>query len=55
MPNKPVHLAVAIPVGTIVAAHKANEINGLPYFWEVLGGGIGAWPEGLGRISLILL
>jgi hypothetical protein len=48
MPNKPVHLAVAIPVGTFAAAHKASNINGLEYFWEVLGGGVGALAGGLG-------
>lgn len=47
MPNKPMHLAVAIPVGVIIAANKANIFNGLPYFFEVVGGGIGAAVGGL--------
>lgn len=47
MPNKPIHLAVAIPVGTIIAACKANICKDLTYFAEVVGGGMGAAAGGL--------
>ena len=50
MPNRSMHLAIAIPAGTLVSANKANHLNGLPYFLEVLGGALGAvgggiWPD----------
>lgn len=47
MPNRPTHVAVAFPVGAIAAGYKANSLNGLPFLWEVLGGGIGALAGGI--------
>lgn len=48
MPNRPVHLAAAVPLGTFVSAHKARELNGLQYVAEVVGGAIGGAVGGLG-------
>lgn len=48
MPNRNTHLAVAVPLGTIAAAHKAREMNGLQYIAEVAGGTIGSVLGGLG-------
>lgn len=39
MPNRPVHLAAAVPLGAFVSAHKARELNGLQYIAEVAGVG----------------
>jgi len=48
MPNRPMHLAIAVPIGTIMAANKANHLNGLRYSWEVVGGALGAVGGGIG-------
>jgi len=48
MPNRPVHLAAAVPLATFVAAHKARELNGLRYVAEVAGGALGGAIGGLG-------
>ena len=48
MPNRPIHLAAAIPAGTIMAAHKARSFNGLQYLSEVAGGALGGTIGGLG-------
>ena len=48
MPSRRMHLAIAVPIGTIMAANKANHLNGLPYFWEVVGGALGAVGGGIG-------
>lgn len=50
MPNRRTHIAIAFPVGAIAAGYKANCLNGLPFLWEVVGGGLGAaaggiWPD----------
>jgi len=48
MPNRPIHLAAAVPLATFVAANKPREMNGLPYVAEVSGGALGGAIAGLG-------
>lgn len=48
MPNRSVHLAAAVPIGTMIAAHKARKFSGLQYLAEVAGGAIGGAAGGLG-------
>lgn len=47
MPNRSAHLAAAVPIGTMIAAHKACELSGLQYLAEVAGGAIGGAAGGL--------
>lgn len=48
MPNRPTHLAAAVPLGTLAAAYKARELSGLQYAAEVAGGALGGAVGGLG-------
>lgn len=48
MHNRPTHLAAALPLGTLTAAYKARELNGLQYAAEAVGGALGGAVGGLG-------
>lgn len=48
MPNRPVHLAAAVSLGTLVSIHKARGLNGLQYVAEIAGGALGGAVGGLG-------
>jgi hypothetical protein len=41
MPNRSTPLAAAVPLGTLAAACKARELNGLQYAAEAVGGALG--------------